>query len=86
MISKETVVEKTRGLFQGDKVIWVVVAILTFISLLTVYSASESVANRSYHGNNAFVLLRHAVMLLLGLACMFGASRINYNMNSSSRT
>jgi len=60
----------------------VVVAILTFISLLTVYSASESVANRSYNGNNAFVLLRHAVMLLLGLACMFGASRINYKMYS----
>ena len=82
MIDKETVAEKTRNLFQGDKVIWVVVAILTFISLLTVYSASESVANRSYNGNNAFVLLRHAVMLLLGLACMFGASRINYKMYS----
>lgn len=82
MIDKETVAERTRNLFQGDKVIWVVVAILTFISLLTVYSASESVANRSYNGNNAFVLLRHAVMLLLGLACMFGASRINYKMYS----
>ena len=82
MISKETVIEKTRKLFEGDKVIWVVVAILTFMSLLTVYSASESVANRSYHGNNAFVLLRHAVMLLLGLACMFGASRINYKRYS----
>lgn len=82
MINKETVAEKTRNLFQGDKVIWVVVAILTFMSLLTVYSASESVANRSYNGNNAFVLLRHAVMLLLGLACMFGASRINYKRYS----
>ena len=82
MIDKETVAERTRNLFQGDKVIWVVVAILTFISLLTVYSASESVANRSYNGNNAFVLLRHAVMLLLGLACMSGASRINYKKYS----
>ena len=82
MIDKETVAERTRNLFQGDKVIWVVVAILTFISLLTVYSASESVANRSYNGNNAFVLLRHAVMLLLGLACMVGASRINYKKYS----
>ncbi|MBO7460284.1 MAG: cell division protein FtsW [Bacteroidales bacterium] len=82
MIDKELVAEKTRNLFQGDKVIWVVVAILTFMSLLTVYSASESVANRSYNGNNAFVLLRHAVMLLLGLACMFGASRINYKKYS----
>ena len=82
MLDKDTVVEKTKNLFQGDKVIWMVVAILTFMSLLTVYSASESVANRSYHGNNAFVLLRHAVMLMLGLACMFGASRINYKRYS----
>ena len=82
MIDKESVGEKAKNLFQGDKVIWVVVAILTFMSLLTVYSASESVANRSYHGNNAFVLLRHAVMLMLGLACMFGASRINYKRYS----
>ena len=81
-LDKETVLEKTKGLFQGDKVIWVVVAILTFISLLAVYSASESVANRSYHGNNAFVLLRHALMLLLGLVCMFGASRLNYRRYS----
>ena len=82
MISKETVIEKTKNLFQGDKVVWVVVAILTFMSLLTVYSASESVANRSYNGNNAFVLLRHALMLMLGLCCMFGASRLNYKRYS----
>ncbi len=82
MMDKKTAVEKTRNLFQGDKVIWVVVAILTFISLLTVYSASESMANRDYNGNNAFVLLRHALMLLLGLVCMFVASHINYKRYS----
>ena len=82
MIDRETVIEKTKNLFQGDKVIWVVVAFLTLISLLAVYSASESVANRSYNGNNAFVLLRHAMMLLLGLLCMFGASRLNYKRYS----
>ena len=82
MIDKETVINKTKGLFQGDKVIWVVVAFLTLISLLAVYSASESVANRSYGGNNAFVLLRHALMLLLGLAVMFGASHVNYKRYS----
>ena len=82
MISKENILDKTKNLFQGDKVVWVVVAILTFMSLLTVYSASESVANRSYNGNNAFVLLRHALMLMLGLGCMFGASRLNYKRYS----
>ena len=82
MINKEWAIEKTRSLFKGDKVIWMVVAFLTLISLLAVYSASESVANRSYHGNNAFVLLRHALMLLLGLVCMFGASQVNYKRYS----
>ena len=84
MINKDEVIEKTKGLLKikGDKVIWMVVAFLTLISLLAVYSASESVANRSYHGNNAFVLLRHAIMLLLGLACMFGASLVNYKKYS----
>ena len=82
MINKELVLEKTKGLFKGDKVIWMIVAFLTFISLLVVYSASESVANRNYSGNNAFVLLRHALMLLLGLVCMLVASRINYKRYS----
>lgn len=82
MINKEWAIEKTRSLFKGDKVIWMVVAFLTLISLLAVYSASESVANRSYHGNNAFVLLRHALMLLLGLVCIFGASQVNYKRYS----
>lgn len=82
MINKEWAIEKTRSLFKGDKVIWMVVAFLTLISLLAVYSASESVANRSYHGNNAFVLLRHALMLLFGLVCMFGASQVNYKRYS----
>ena len=84
MINKDEVIEKTKGLLKvkGDKVIWMVVAFLTLISLLAVYSASESVANRSYHGNNAFVLLRHAVMLILGLAAMFGASLVNYKKYS----
>lgn len=82
MLSKESIIEKTKNLFQGDKVIWVVVALLTLISLLAVYSASESVANRSYNGNNAFVLMRHALMLLLGLVTMFFASRLNYRRYS----
>ena len=82
MIDKEAVIEKVKGWFTGDKVIWVVVAILTLVSLLAVYSASESVANRSYNGNNAFVLLRHASMLLLGLVGVFGASLINYKKYS----
>lgn len=81
-MEKEVVKEKFKGLFGGDKVIWMIAVILALISLLAVYSASESVANIKYHGNNAFVLLRHAMMLLFGLIVMFGASLINYKKYS----
>jgi len=82
MVKKEVVIEKTKSLFGGDKVIWVIAVILALVSLLAVYSASESVANSKYNGNNAFVLLRHAMMLLFGLVFMFGASLVNYKKYS----
>lgn len=67
-----------KNLIKGDKVIWVVVVILILMSLLVVYSASESYANRHYSGKNAYVLLRHLSMLLLGFVAMFFTSMVNY--------
>ena len=67
-----------KNLIKGDKVIWVVVVILILMSLLVVYSASESYANRHYSGKNAYVLLRHLSMLLLGFGAMFFTSMVNY--------
>lgn len=58
-------------LFQGDKVIWMVVALLALSSLLAVYSATGTFANTRYNGNNTYVLLRHAVTLFIGLACVY---------------
>ena len=65
-------------LFQGDKVIWVIILLLTFFSLMAVYSATGTYANARYNGNNAYVLLRHAVHLALGLCAMFAAHRLKY--------
>lgn len=65
-------------LFQGDKVIWMVVALLALSSLLAVYSATGTYANTKYGGNNTFVLLNHAGKLLVGLAFVYGAQLIKY--------
>ncbi|HEX4958058.1 MAG TPA: cell division protein FtsW, partial [Lacibacter sp.] len=46
--------DKTRG----DKVIWALVIVLSLISLLVVYSATNSLAYKMYKGNNAVYLFK----------------------------
>ena len=69
-------------IFQGDRVIWMVVALLALVSLLAVYSATGTYANAKYDGNNTYVLMRHAVTLLLGLGCMYVAHLLKYTYYS----
>ena len=81
MINKESIVSRIKGLFKGDRVIWMVVFFLVLISLLVVYTSSEQLANR-YKQNNSFILFRHFVMIILGLAVMVVAANINYKRYS----
>lgn len=55
-------------LFKGDKVVWIVFAFLSLISLIEVYSASSTLA---YSGSSTYgPILRHGVFLLVGAFCM----------------
>lgn len=74
--------EKIKKIVQGDRVIWVMVIFLMLISMLAVYSASESYANNRYHGSNAFVLLKHSILLALGFVFMVIASCVKYRKYS----
>ena len=65
-------------LFQGDKVIWMIVALLALTSLLAVYSATGTYANTRYAGNNTYVLLRHAATLFIGLVAVYIAHLPKY--------
>lgn len=57
-------------LFKGDKVVWIVFAILSLISLVEVYSASSTLA---YSGSSTFgPILRHGLFLLIGAGLMLG--------------
>lgn len=78
MISKETVTEKVKDLFRGDKVIWMIVVFLALISMLVVYTSSDSLAYRAYHDNNTKVLLKHLGMLGLGLVVLIIAANVKY--------
>lgn len=68
--------------FQGDRVIWMVVLMLAFMSLLAVYSATGTYANSKFDGDNAYVLLSHAKKLLLGLVVLYGVHCVKYTYYS----
>lgn len=62
---------------KGDKVIWAVVVILSFISLLSVYSATGSLAYKNDVNAN-FYLVKQIVILGLGLIIIYLIHLVNY--------
>lgn len=69
-------------IFQGDRVIWMIVAMLALMSLMAVYSATGTYANAKFDGNNTYVLLRHFVTLMLGLGAVYVAHLLKYSYYS----
>ncbi|HLO91957.1 MAG TPA: FtsW/RodA/SpoVE family cell cycle protein [Lentimicrobium sp.] len=63
---------------KGDKVIWIVVALLSIFSILAVYSSTGTLAYRYQSGNTEYYLIKHFGILLLGLLLMFVAHMIPY--------
>jgi cell division protein FtsW len=66
---------------QGDRVIWAVVFTLSVISILVVYSSIGTLAYRKTTSPEWY-LLKHTSMVLLGLASMWVAHKIDYRYYS----
>jgi len=67
---------------KGDKVIWTVVFLLTIISFLAVYSSTGTLAWKYKGGNTEYYMLKHAIILFLGLLLMYFAHLIKYTYYS----
>lgn len=67
---------------KGDKVIWAVVFLLTLLSFLAVYSSTGTLAYRYHGGNTEYYMLKHAVILILGLMLMYFAHLLKYTYYS----
>lgn len=70
--------DKTRG----DKVIWAIVVVLSLVSLLVVYSATNSLAYKLYKGNTLVYLFKQIVFISLGIIIVYFAHRVNYTIYS----
>ena len=48
---------------KGDKVIWMIVLLLSVVSVLVVYSSVEALAFRSHAGNAGYYLIKHIMIV-----------------------
>ncbi len=61
---------------QGDKATWAIIALLSLISFLPVYSASGNLENVVQNGTAVGYLAKHAFLLIMGFGIMFGVHKI----------
>jgi cell division protein FtsW len=66
---------------QGDKVIWAVVFALSMISILVVYSSIGSLAYKRMVSPESY-LIKHTFTVIIGLAAMWLAHRVDYRYYS----
>ncbi|MDX1283977.1 MAG: hypothetical protein R3182_03150, partial [Draconibacterium sp.] len=59
-----------RKIFKGDRVIWMVLMLLSLMSLLIVFSATGALAYREAPGRTWFYLIKQVVFISLGFGVM----------------
>jgi len=67
---------------KGDRIIWLVATLLALLSILSVYSASGSLAYKHQGGNTFYYLFKHGIMLFVGLGLMLFAEKMEYKYYS----
>jgi len=67
---------------KGDRVIWIIVVMLSIISLLTVYSSTGTLAYKNQGGNTMFYMIKHGTIMVFGLFLMFLAYKLKYTYYS----
>ncbi|MCG8411426.1 MAG: FtsW/RodA/SpoVE family cell cycle protein [Bacteroidales bacterium] len=68
--------------FKGDKVIWGVIFALSAFSLLAVYSSTGTLAYKYQGGNTAYYIIKHFVLLAVGIGVIYLTHLIPYKYYS----
>lgn len=70
---------KSMKAIKGDRVIWIVVILLSVLSLLAVYSSTGTLAYKFQHGNTEYYIIKHFIILVFGLLLMYLAHLVKYS-------
>lgn len=73
-----SVLNRINAELKGDRVIWAIVAILSIISVLVVYSSTGTLAWRQKDGNTEAFLFKHSIILIGGLVLTYLAYLMHY--------
>ena len=73
-----SIVSNISARLKGDRVIWLIVALLSLGSMLLIYSSTENLAYRKMDGDTEHFLLKQGIILGSGLLFMFVFHRIPY--------
>jgi cell division protein FtsW len=63
---------------KGDKIIWLVVIILSVFSILAVYSSTGTLAYKNREGNTEYYMFKHLIIVLFGFLLMYLAHLVKY--------
>ena len=66
--------------FKGDRIIWIVVILLSLFSILAVYSSTGTLAYKYQSGNTEYYLFKHGIIMLLGFAIMYFTHLAKYTL------
>jgi cell division protein FtsW len=69
-------------IMQGDRVIWMVVILLSLLSLLAVYSSTGTLAYKYQEGNTIYYMVKHLIILAMGFILMILAHKVKYTYYS----
>ncbi|MDP4814186.1 MAG: FtsW/RodA/SpoVE family cell cycle protein [Saprospiraceae bacterium] len=63
---------------KGDRVIWVLISLMTLVSLLGVYSSTGSLAHKEQGGNTEYYVIKQGFIVLFGFFIMYVLHRLHY--------
>ena len=66
--------------FRGDRVIWLVVMLLSIFSILAVYSSTGTLAYKYKDGNTEYYLQKHLFILVFGFVLMYVVHLFRYTL------
>jgi cell division protein FtsW len=74
MVSINHILEKTKG----DRWIWLIIIMLSMISIMAVYSATGAIAYKKNMTVERYLLIKHVIFVLLGIGMIYIAHLLDY--------
>ncbi|WP_316813907.1 FtsW/RodA/SpoVE family cell cycle protein [Pedobacter heparinus] len=74
MIAINRILDKTKG----DRWIWLIIILLSMISILTVYSATGAIAYKKGVTVERYLLYKHVIFVILGIGMIYIAHLLDY--------